>query len=86
LSGTIIHYGSCAGWESGDMDDCDCFDPRPWRIRKEPEEQFPWRVWRRTDDWSYEPLMRCSSWHGAMELVHQFICLRERALLREPNV
>lgn len=83
----IVHYATCPCWETGDFDDCSCFLPAAWRIRKEPSEQFPWRIWRRTADWTYEPLMRCSSWRGAMELVGQFIWLRQHAVqrIREAN-
>lgn len=82
----IIHYAGCAGWKSGDMDDCTCYEPRAWKVRKEPDEQFPWRIWRRTNDGPYEHLMRCSTWTGAMSLVNQFEWLRKNALTGESHV
>jgi hypothetical protein len=81
----ITHYATCAGWQSGDMDDCDCFEPRAWRVRKEPCELFAWRIWRRTNDGNYEHVMRCSTFTGAMSLIEQFLWLRKNALKRESN-
>lgn len=81
-----MHYATCPGWESGDMDDCSCFIPAVWRIRKEPGEQFPWRIWRRTADLEYAPLMRASSWNAAFQLVEEMIWLRHNAVRqRETN-
>lgn len=71
----------CQVWTTGEWDTCDCFLIWPvWRIRKEPNEQFPWRIWRWTNDGYYEPLMRCSSFEGARQLVLQMAWLRKAAL------
>lgn len=80
------HYASCPGWETGHLADCTCYEPPAWRIRKEPGGQFPWRIWRRTSDFTYAPLMCASTFDGAMELVSQFVWLRKNALNRETNV
>lgn len=82
---TLHHYGTCQVWETGSWNNCTCHRVAPWRIRKEPEEQFPWRIWRRTSDMTYEPLMRCASWAGALALVHQFQWLRANATWRDTN-
>lgn len=83
---TLLHYATCPAWDTGDTVSCTCFSAPPWRIRKEPAEAFPWRIWRRTADFNYEPLMRCSRFEGAVELVAQLIWLRNNALHRESNV
>lgn len=81
----ILHHGSCPTWATADWDTCNCYNSAAWRIRKEPGELFPWRIWRRTEDFTYEHLMRCSSWAGAMNLVEQFIWLRNNVMERESN-
>jgi hypothetical protein len=80
---SVVHYAACAGWSTGDLDDCNCYEPRAWRVRKEPAEQFPWRIWRRTNDGAYEHVMRCSTWAGAMSLIEGFTMLRREAALCE---
>ncbi len=82
----IDHYATCPGWVTGGITDCTCYEIADWRIRKETDQSYPWRIWRRTGDFVYEPVMRCSTWHGAVELVNQFIWLRQNALHKESNV
>jgi hypothetical protein len=79
----VVHYATCPTWVSGQFVDCTCFLVAPWRIVKEPGEQYPWRIWRRTAGDSYEPFMRASTWHGAFQLVEQMIWLRNNALIRK---
>lgn len=81
----LSHYATCAVWTTGNPKNCNCADQPPWRIRKEPHELFAWRVWRYTDDGTYEHLMRCSTWAGAMSLVEQFVWLRKNALTGESH-
>lgn len=76
---TLSHYATCKAWSTGNGTNCDCRQA-PWRIRKEPEELFAWRIWRYTKDGVYEPLMRCSTWAGAMSLITEFIALRRQAM------
>ena len=85
---SILHYATCRSWESGLIESCSCFFLPAWKIRKEEGELFPWRIWRRVngDDPSYQHVMRCSSWQGAVELVSQFIWLRNNAIQRESSV
>ena len=74
---SILHYGSCPTWETADFADCSCYST-VWRIRKEPAELFPWRIWQRTTDLDYEPLMRCSSFENARQMVTALMILRHR--------
>jgi hypothetical protein len=88
LNDDLTHYGTCAAWTTGSWADCDCKGQPPWRVRKEPEELFAWRIWRYTDDGVYEHVMRCSTWTGAMSLIDEFIGLRRQAfdaLLRDQS-
>lgn len=71
-----LHYATCPTWETGSWADCDCKGQPPWKVRKEPAEVFPWRIWRYTSDGTYEHLMRCSTWAGAMSLIDQLMWLR----------
>lgn len=73
---SLSHYATCNVWESGSWATCDCYMVPAWRIRKEPGEIHPWRIWRRTDDMNWEHLMRCSTYAGAVALVKEFIWLR----------
>lgn len=75
-----LHYATCPIWATGSWADCDCRGEPVWRIRKEPDEVFAWRIWRRDNDGRYEHLMRCSTWAGALALVEQFMWLRKNAL------
>jgi hypothetical protein len=86
MTNSLTHYATCQVWESGNWADCTCYSAAPWKIRKEPQEQFPWRIWRRTSDESYEPLMRCSTFAGAVELIKGLVWLRENALHKDGNV
>src|SRR3954468_17719819 len=56
-----LHYPTCATWVTNSVADCTCSGQRPWRIRKNPDELFPWGVYRRTgtvqDSVVYERLM-----------------------------
>lgn len=83
---SLTHYATCAVWETGSWNNCTCYSLPVWRIRKEPSEQFPWRIWRRTTDMTFEPLMRASTFQGALALVKQLTWLRHHALTRESNV
>lgn len=69
-----LHYGSCPVWGSAAAGDCTCPAPA-WRIRKDPAEQFPWRVFRQTSD-GPEQLMGCSTWQHAVSLIREFDKLR----------
>ncbi len=82
----LHHYATCPGWESGTVVDCTCYLLPAFRIRKEPEEQFPWRIWRRTDDLNYIPLMSASSFTGAVGLVDALLWLRRNGLRRDNHV
>lgn len=62
---------------------CTCLTVPAWRIRKEPDEPFPWRIWRRDGDLTYEPVMRAATFHAALALVQGFIWLRGNALTDE---
>lgn len=68
----IIHWPTCAAWVTNELADCNCQQASTWRIRKEPHEAFPWRIWRHTGDDVYEPLMSCSSFEKAHALVRAF--------------
>lgn len=83
---SLSHYATCKVWSSGYWNSCDCRGLPLWRIRKESGELFPWRVWRYTDDDVYEPLMRCSTFDGARELVAQFEWLRRQTNERGADV
>lgn len=82
----LMHFATCPAWETADWQDCTCLHAAPWKVRKEPAEQFPWRIWRRTTDDSYEPLMRCSTFAGAINLIDGLVWLRHNALSRQSNV
>lgn len=82
---SLTHYATCRCWATGNWNDCDCHTVPAWRIRKEDGELFPWRIWRRTEDDSFEHVMRCSSHAGAIKLVLSFIWLRENAIDRETH-
>ncbi len=82
----LDHYASCPGWESGVVADCTCYVLPAFRIRKEVTEQFPWRIWRRTADLTYTPLMSASTWDAAFELVQGFLWLRREGLNRGNHV
>lgn len=77
------HFGTCAAWVSGSELDCDCAVVAPWRIRKERAESFPWRIWRRTDDDDYIPLLRCATFPAAMAMVEQLQALRVHYLRKD---
>lgn len=83
---TLIHPATCPTWQTASLTDCTCYSTAIWRIRKETGEMFPWRIWRRTSDLTYEPLMRCSTFLGALELVQNLLWLRHNVLQRETNV
>jgi hypothetical protein len=80
---TLLHCATCPVWVTGSLPDCTCFWQPPWRIRKEPGEAFPWRIWRLTDDMTYEPLIRAASFLAAVQLVHQVIEMKYEAVRRE---
>lgn len=80
---SIVHFATCRVWVVGQWSACDCLITPVWRIRKDSAGQFPWHILRRTGDVTYEHVMRCSSWEGAVELVLQFIWLRNNAVQRE---
>jgi hypothetical protein len=84
----LIHPGTCRTWWSGDGADCNCcvFTHEPWSIRHDPAEQFPWRIWRLMNDDTYEPLMRCSTFAAATQLIEQLQQLRLAVLKRDSNV
>lgn len=82
---TLLHYATCPVWESGVTAHCDCFLVSAWRIRKEPGEQFPWRIWRRTNDNTWEPLMRASTYAAAVALVNSMMDLRINAVERDSH-
>jgi hypothetical protein len=77
---------------------CDCHlqrrhpDPHrrftpEWRVRKEAEELFAWRIWHYSlSSLTYEHVMRCSTWDGAMALIDQFVWLRKNAMTGETHV
>lgn len=75
----LLHYASCPGWHTGDTADCTCGRPLPFLIRKDLDEEqpFPWRVWRWTRDFRYEPVMRCVSFEHARQLVAEMMSLCE---------
>ena len=78
------HFGTCAAWASGSEFDCDCVTGMaPWRIRKDHAKAFPWRIWRRTDDDDYIPLLRCSTFAAAMAMVTQLQALRVHYLRKD---
>lgn len=79
----LLHPATCPVWVTARFTDCTCMSVPSWRIRKEPGESFPWRIWRRTDDLTYEPLVRAASWSAAVRLVQQMIWMREHAVRRE---
>lgn len=79
---SVSHYATCGVWSTGDWKTCNCRGMAPWRIRKEPDEMFAWRIWRLAED-GYEHLMRCSTFEGAVSLVAQFIWLQRNAIDRE---
>lgn len=82
----VIHAASCPVWSSGDEIDCACeVCDQTWFIRNTPTELFPWRVWRRMNDGSYEPLMRCSTFEGARQLANQLQWLRLNAIRRDDS-
>lgn len=83
---SLLHFATCSCWETGDTADCTCSPVPAWRIRYEAEEQFPWRIWRRTSDLSYEPLMRCSTFEAARQLVLELMRLRVKAVTRSADV
>lgn len=83
MSDDLSHYATCKVWETGSWAECDCKGQPPWRIRKEDSELFPWRIWRYTDDGTYEHLMRCSSWSKAMSMVDGFMGIRRQALTQQ---
>lgn len=83
---TLIHPIGCPVWETGSVVDCTCPLLAAWRIRKDPFEQFPWRIWRLTGDATYESMMGCSSFEGARQLVLQLMWLRTHAIKREADV
>lgn len=64
-----LHPANCPVWVTADARECTCAYVPAWRIRKEPGEEFPWRVWRRTDDMTYAPLLRASTWGRAVALI-----------------
>jgi hypothetical protein len=82
---THLHYATCPTWASAVFTDCTCFVSPAWRIRKETGEQFPWRIWRRMPDSTYEPMIRASSWAAAVQLVAQLNWLRDHAVVRETH-
>lgn len=82
----LSHFATCKVWSSGNWRECDCAGMRPWRVRKQPEELFAWRIWRYTGDGVYEPMMGCSTWSGAMSLIQQLMWLRDQAVEKETNV
>lgn len=80
---SIVHFPTCQVWVVGRWSACDCNFVPAWRIRKLNTGPYPWQVLRLSSDDTYEHVMRCSSWEGAMELVQQFIWLRNNAVRRE---
>lgn len=79
----MLHKGGCPVWATGGAGDCTC-NPTPvptWRIRPQDDAEFPWRVFRWTGDACYEPLLRCSTFDGAVALVESF-----KSLEKNPNV
>ncbi len=81
----LDHYATCPGWMSGSVADCTCFGLPAWRIRKEPDQQFPWRIWRRTEDLTFEPLLSASSWQAAFSLVQGLMHLREQYVRKQDD-
>lgn len=79
---SLSHFATCQVWQTGNWRRCNCLDAKPWRIRKEQDELFAWRIWRLAGD-GYEHLMRCSTFEGAISLVDQFMWMREHALERQ---
>lgn len=79
-----LHFATCPWWGSGDAAVCNCLpEINPaWRIRKDSDQQFPWRIYRRTGDRVYEPLMGCSSFDRALELVRSLHWLRRHGVRR----
>lgn len=57
--------------------ECDC--PRPWRIIKSKNDPaYPWLVSRYTNDFRYEPVMRCSNFESATRLVAALVWLAKQ--------
>lgn len=81
-----LHYATCQSWETGLLDTCTCRPLAAWRVRKEPAELFAWRIWRYTGDGTYEHVMRCSTFTGAINLIDQFIWLRKNTVNGESVV
>lgn len=79
MNNDVLHGGSCWVWATGVASDCNCQPTPVWRIRKEPQQQFPWRVFRLTGDATYEPLMRCSRFDQALALVRGLADLQKTA-------
>lgn len=77
----ILHLATCPAWASGDEYDCSCIEEPAWLIRKDSREVFAWQIYRRTPD-SYEPLMRCSTFEGARQLVVSLMWLSRNRLRR----
>lgn len=79
MSDELSHFATCLVWSTGNWANCNCKNQPPWKVRKEPDELFAWRIWRYTGDGTYEHLMRCSTFSGAISLINGFVELRKAA-------
>ena len=75
----LAHLSTCGTWRS---QSCTCGMPKPWRVRKQIKEEYPWTVERLISNttgydihYSYEPLMRCSTFEAAIQLVDSMLWL-----------
>lgn len=72
-------------WRTNLIGDCDCKPTPMWRILKDENQVYPWRVFRRTSDGGLEELMGCATRAAAAQLVESFDWMRRNGLRWRKN-